>query len=192
MKGKHFIVLDRDGTIIVERHYLSDPAQVELLPGAVSGLRQLRRMGFGLIVITNQSGIGRGFFNEERLGLIHLRMIELLEAENVSLDGIYFCPHLPEDNCSCRKPQPGLLYLAAKERGFDPQSCFVIGDKACDIELGKLVGATTLLVRTGYGNQMMTESTLQPDYIVDNLQAASGVIQKVVAIDERKGFQTVR
>jgi D-glycero-D-manno-heptose 1,7-bisphosphate phosphatase len=189
MKGKHFIVLDRDGTIIVERHYLSDPAQVELLPGATS---ELRKMGFGLVVITNQSGIGRGFFNEERLGLIHLRMIELLEAENVSLDGIYFCPHLPEDNCSCRKPRPGLLHLAAKERGFDPQSCFVIGDKACDIKLGKLVGAKTLLVRTGYGNQMMTESTLQPDYIVDNLQAASELIQKVVEIDERKGFQTLR
>lgn len=178
MNQKRYVVLDRDGTIIVERHYLSDPEQVELIPGTGQGLRQLREMGLGLVVITNQSGIGRGYFDEERLTLIHQRMIELLEAEGVSLDGIYFCPHRPEEECTCRKPQPGLLHLAAEKIGFDPQSCFVIGDKASDIELGKQVEATTFLLRTGYGNQVASEMTVQPDYIVDDLRSVSYIIQK--------------
>ena len=174
---KRVVILDRDGTIIVERHYLSDPAQVTLLPGAASGLRQLQRMGLGLIVITNQSGIGRGLLDEVRLDLIHHRMRALLEAEGVYLDEIYVCPHLPEDNCQCRKPRPGLLEKAAQDMNFDPRECFVIGDKASDIELGKRVNATTLLVRTGYGNLEISEKRCYPDYIVDDLREAAHVIR---------------
>ncbi len=178
MKIPQYVILDRDGTIIVERHYLSDPAQVELLPRTAQGLRRLCEMGLDLLVITNQSGIGRGFFDEARLKLIHARMIELLHHEGVVLDGIYYCPHLPDDQCDCRKPRPGLLHLAAREKDFPLQACFVIGDKACDIELGQQVGATTLLVQTGYGKQAAAEMTVQPDYIVDDLDAASDFIQK--------------
>jgi D-glycero-D-manno-heptose 1,7-bisphosphate phosphatase len=93
MSQRRFAVLDRDGTIIVERHYLSDASQVELIPGVAGGLRHLREMGLGLIVITNQSGIGRGFFDQARLDLIHQRLRELLQAEGVNLDDIYSCPH---------------------------------------------------------------------------------------------------
>jgi D-glycero-D-manno-heptose 1,7-bisphosphate phosphatase len=174
---KRFVILDRDGTLIEECHYLSDPSQVKLLPGIADGLRQLRKMGLGLIVITNQSGIGRGFFDETRLTHIHQRMRALLQAEGVYLDGIYFCPHGPDDNCQCRKPRPGLLEKAAQTMNFDPQECFVIGDKASDIELGKRVNATTFLVRTGYGNLEVLKNRCDPDYIVDDLWEAAHVIR---------------
>jgi len=182
---RRFVLLDRDGTIIVERHYLSDPCQVELIPGVAHGLRQLSEMGLGLVVMTNQSAIGRGLFSMERLHSIHRRLRELLEAEGVYLNGIYSCPHIPEDNCCCRKPQPGLVELAAQELGFDPQASFVIGDKACDIELGQQVGATTFLVRTGYGAHVAADGLVTPDYVVDNLQDAAQVIQSLLSTDER-------
>jgi phosphoheptose isomerase len=177
MTRRRFVVLDRDGTLIVERHHLSDPLQVELIPGAASGLRQLNEMGFGLVVITNQSAVGRGLLDQPRLDLIHQRMCELLKAEEVQLSAIYSCPHVPEDDCLCRKPKPGLIELAAEELDFDPQACFVVGDKACDIELGRRVGATTFLVRTGYGVQVADTSTIAPDYVVDDLRGAAQVIR---------------
>ena len=182
MTQQRFVVLDRDGTIIVERHYLSDPQHVELIPGATCGLRQMREMGLGLIVITNQSAIGRGFFNHSRLDFIHQRFRELLEKEGLSLDAIYYCPHTPEDDCSCRKPKPGLIELAANEMNFNPKSCFVIGDKECDIELGQRVGATTFLVRTGYSAQMAIDTTNIADYVVDDLCAAAEVIRSLISI----------
>lgn len=185
MPQRRFVVLDRDGTIIVERHYLSDPNHVELIPGAAEALRQLRESRLGLVVVTNQSGIGRGFFDEERLDLIHQRLHQLLEAEDVCLDGIYFCPHTPEDNCSCRKPRTGLLKLAVKDLDFDPRACFVIGDKASDIEMGQRIGATTLLVRTGYGAEVAREGTATPDYAVSGLLEAAQVIQRMLITKER-------
>ena len=183
MIRRHFVVLDRDGTVIVERHYLSDPDDVELLPGAAEGLRQLREMGLGLVVITNQSAIGRGFFDEGRLEQVHQRLRELLAAECVQLDGIYFCPHLPDDNCGCRKPRTGLIECAATELGFDPRAAFVIGDKPCDVELGQRVGATTFLVRTGYGAQVEAEGVVVADYVVDGLDEVAQVIQDMLSLD---------
>ena len=177
MKCRQFTVLDRDGTIIVERHYLSEPGQIEFLPGSVRGLRQMSAMGLGLIVITNQSGVGRGFFDHTRLDLIHRQFCERLKAEGVHLEGIYYCPHLPEDNCLCRKPSPGLVQQAARELHFDVEASFVIGDKTIDIEMGRRVNATTFLVRTGYGNEAARNATVTPDYIVDDLAAAAQTIQ---------------
>jgi len=177
---RRFVVLDRDGTIIEERHYLSDPRQVELIPGAAAGLRLLSEMGLGLVVITNQSGVGRGLFDQARLDLVHRRLCELLEAEGVYLNGVYSCPHRPEDNCPCRKPRTQLLELAAKEHGFDLTECFVIGDKASDVELGRKVGGTTFLVRTGYGVQELKETTANPDYGVRDLWAAAQTIQRLL------------
>ncbi len=181
MSQRRFVVLDRDGTIIIERHYLTDPSEVELLPGSADGLRHMRDLGLGLVVITNQSAVGRGFIDEGRLEQIHERMQHLLRNEGVYLDGIYSCPHLPEDNCSCRKPEIGLLSLAANELSFKPESTFVIGDKPCDIELGKRVGATTFLVRTGYGEEYATQQDLGQDYIVEGLQEAATLIERILA-----------
>jgi D-glycero-D-manno-heptose 1,7-bisphosphate phosphatase len=181
MKARRFVLLDRDGTIIVERNYLSDPAEVELLPGAASGLRRMRDLGLGLVVITNQSAIGRGYIDKAGLDRIHERMCELLRIEGVSLDGIYFCPHLPEDGCDCRKPGTALVDLAAKELAFEPRQSFLIGDKECDILLGNRTGATTLLVLTGYGAQTDTEGGTRPDFVVDDLNEAAVMVEHLIA-----------
>jgi D-glycero-D-manno-heptose 1,7-bisphosphate phosphatase len=187
-----FVLLDRDGTIIVERHYLSDPQQMELIAGVGCGLRQLSAMGLGLAVITNQSGIGRGFFGETRLALIHGRLCELLAKEGVHLQGIYVCPHTPEDDCPCRKPRPGLVELAAKALGFDPPAAFVIGDKPCDIELGRRIGATTFLVRTGYGAEVAAEAIVNPDYVVDGVREAARIIEQLLDASGRRRVDEVR
>ena len=175
-----FVVLDRDGTIIVERHYLRDPTEVELLPGAAIGLRHLRELGLGLAVITNQSAVGRGLIDRNRLERIHQRMRGLLKDEGVHLEGLYVCPHLAEERCSCRKPATGLLRLAALELGFEPRRTFVIGDKASDIEMGRRVDATTLLVRTGYGREYPADEGASPDYTVDDLQGAATIIEGIL------------
>jgi D-glycero-D-manno-heptose 1,7-bisphosphate phosphatase len=169
-KARRFVLLDRDGTIIIEREYLSDPQQVELVPGASETLRRLRQIGLGLAVITNQSGVGRGYCDAGRVALVHERMCALLAAEGAHLDGIYVCPHTPEDGCSCRKPNPGLAEMAAKDLGFDLGAVFVIGDKRSDIEMGQRLGATTILVRTGYGAEVAGSRTVSPDFIVNDLK----------------------
>jgi len=180
---RRFVVLDRDGTLIVERHYLSDPGQVVLVPGAAAALRDLAAMGLGRIVVTNQSAVGRGFVDLGRLAEIHRRVEDLLRDEGASLDGVYFCPHLPEDDCLCRKPRPGLLERAARDLGFLPAESFVIGDKACDVGLGRAVGARTFLVKTGYGARLVAEEKIEVDHIVDDLPAAARVIRALVCQD---------
>jgi D-glycero-D-manno-heptose 1,7-bisphosphate phosphatase len=171
MTKKRFVLIDRDGTINVEKDYLSDPAGLELIPGAADGLRSLQALGLGLVVVTNQSGIGRGYFTLDALGAIHGRLRDLLAEEGVTLDGLYFCPHGPDDDCDCRKPLPGMVLQAAKDLNFNPKSAFVIGDKTADIDLGRAVGAKTVLVRTGYGKQH--EGKCRPDHIADDLLAAA-------------------
>ena len=180
MNKRRFVLLDRDGTIIVERHYLSDPAGVELLPGAANGLRKMQELGLGLVVITNQSAIGRGFFDELRLNQIHTRLCELLQQEKVALDGIYFCPHRPEDNCSCRKPEVALPKYAAKELGFEAGDSFVIGDKECDIAMGQRLRAMTFLVLTGYGQKTNANKMGRPDFVVADLEQAAMVIGRML------------
>ena len=176
LKRRRFVVLDRDGTIIEEVSYLSDPKQIALIPGAGKALRDLSDMGFGLVVITNQSGVGRGYFDEAQLTRIHDRLLEMLRAEEITLDGLYFCPHTPQDLCLCRKPHTGLIQKASEDLGFDLSGSIVIGDKESDIEMGCRVGALTMLVRTGYGAQVASERKVAPDYIVDDLPAAVEVI----------------
>lgn len=178
--SKRFVVLDRDGTIITERNYLSDHNLVELIPNAAKGLKILKDLGLGLIIVTNQAGIGRGYFSLNNLILIHKKMIDLLKAEGVEMDDIYFCPHKPDDSCSCRKPKLGLIRIASKDHNFVLKQCFVIGDKALDIELGKKMKATTFLVLTGYGSTVEKENIVKSDYIVDDLKEAANIIQTLV------------
>lgn len=176
-----FVVLDRDGTIIVERHYLSDPQEIELIPNVAASLRQLTKTGFGLVVITNQSGVGRGLFDMARLRLIHQQMCDLLNTEGVHLNGIYACPHTPEDQCLCRKPGTHLMEVAARELDFDPRASFVIGDKLCDIEMGRRAGATTFLVRTGYGANAAPATLRAADHVVEDLAQAAHLIERLLA-----------
>lgn len=174
------VILDRDGTINVERNYLSDPDEVELLDGAAAGLRRMQELGAKLVVVTNQSGLARGYFDRDRLDAIHGRLRDLLEAEGVHLEPvIYVCPHHPDDACSCRKPAGGLVEQAAADLGFDPELTFVIGDKACDVEMGQRFGATTVLVRTGYGTHTETDEAVWPDFVVDDLVEAAGLLASV-------------
>ena len=175
MKTRRFVLLDRDGTLIAERNYLARVEEVELLPTAAQGLRLLQDAGLGLTVLTNQSGLGRGYFDWDTLNAVHARLVQLLADEGVSLDRIYVCPHTPEDECSCRKPQLGLAQRAAAELHFDLTESFVIGDKPCDIELGRRIGALAFLVRTGYG-ALWERQGLRADYIVDDVLAAAHII----------------
>lgn len=146
------IFLDRDGTIIVERRYLSDPAGVVLEEGAGEGLRLLQAQGWPLVVISNQSGVGRGYFPESAVHAVNARLAELLMAEGVTIAGWYHCPHAPDAGCDCRKPADGMVRRAAAELGLDPGRSFVIGDKRSDLELAERIGATGVLVATGYGD----------------------------------------
>jgi D-glycero-D-manno-heptose 1,7-bisphosphate phosphatase len=175
--SRPFILLDRDGTLNVEKHYLSDPDQLELYPGTADALKRLRALGYGLAVLTNQSGIGRGYFDRETVERVHQRLTELLAAEGASLDAIYLCPHGPDQDCDCRKPLPGLARQAMAQFGFDPKQAVVIGDKAADIGVGQAIGARTILVRTGWGADAERAGDCRPDAVVDDLAAAVGWIE---------------
>jgi D-glycero-D-manno-heptose 1,7-bisphosphate phosphatase len=170
--SRPFVLLDRDGTLNVEKHYLSDPDQLELFPAVVPALKRLRELGYGLVVLTNQSGIGRGYFGLDAVDRVHDRLRELLAAGGVSVDGIYICPHGPDEACDCRKPLPGMARQAMADFGFDPAQAIMIGDKAADVDLGHAIGATSILVRTGWGADTEKEGGCVPDAIVDDLAGA--------------------
>jgi D-glycero-D-manno-heptose 1,7-bisphosphate phosphatase len=186
MKPRRFALLDRDGTLNAEKCYLASPDELELLPGTAAGLRHLARLGLGLVVVTNQSGVGRGYFQQSVVDAVHVRLRELLQQEGVILDGIFVCPHTGEDGCDCRKPKPGLALLAAEQLGFDSATAFVIGDKACDVELGRAIGATTILVRTGYGAQTEANGQTKADFVVGDLQEAAREIERVLVMTTEK------
>lgn len=179
MSVRRFALIDRDGTINVEKHYLSDPGQVELYPGVAAAIRRLNRLNFGVVIVTNQSGVARGYFDMARLEEIHTRLYALLEAEGAVIDGIYICPHGPDEDCTCRKPLPGMVEQAVADHHFNPSQAFMIGDKEVDVELGRAVGATTFLVRTGHGPKFV-EGT-KADHVVDDLAAAVKIIEKTVS-----------
>jgi D-glycero-D-manno-heptose 1,7-bisphosphate phosphatase len=178
--------------LIEEMNYLSDPGQVVLLPGAAQGLRSLAEAGFGIVLVTNQSGIARGYFDWDTLNAIHEVLRGLLIREDVVLDGIYVCPHQPKDDCSCRKPRPGLALAAAKELGFDPRDCVVVGDKACDVELGRNISAATVLVGTGHGVEQSLATRSLADWSVPSLAEACGVILEWDRGDAPAGKERVR
>lgn len=142
------IFLDRDGTIIHDAEYISKPRDVQLLPGACEGLLKLQKAGFLLIIISNQSGVGREIFSEEEMQQVHERMVELLSDENITIDGAYYCLHHPDEECGCRKPQPGLLKLATEELDVAISQSYMIGDKVSDVEAGLNAGCQPLLIRT--------------------------------------------
>lgn len=172
--AKRYVLIDRDGTLIQEKNYLSNPDQVELIGKAAPALRRLQEAGWGLCVVTNQSGIARGYFDVPQLDRVHLRLNEMLAREHVRLDGIFVCPHRPDDGCDCRKPLPGLIYKAAALLGFDPKQAWVIGDNEIDVGLGHAAGARSILVRTGYG--VAYEPNTKADLVLDDLAAAVDLI----------------
>ena len=171
--ARRVIILDRDGTIVVDHGYLDDPAKLQFLPRAVEGLRLLHASGARLIVVTNQSGVGRGLFSLERLSEINARFLAMVREVGVRIEGLYCCPHRPEDDCRCRKPRAGLVLEAAAELGFEPASAIVIGDRSSDIELGRRIGAMTLLVSAG--GRSSDRVRVEPDYVVGDLVEAARI-----------------
>lgn len=136
-----WLLLDRDDTILDDPGYLSDPAKVVFLPGAIEGLAAFARAGWPLVVVSNQSGLGRGLFSEDDLEAVHRRFREELRAHGVELAGLYFCPHAPAEACACRKPQPALAERASRELGLPLRQAVMVGDKESDLEMGRRIGA---------------------------------------------------
>lgn len=175
------IFLDRDGTLIVERNYLADPELVEILPTVAESLVRLANAGYLLVIVTNQSGIGRGYFTAERLAEIHQRMLVMLGEKGVRIDAIYVCPHAPSQDCQCRKPLPFMIQQAAADLEIDLGQSWVIGDKPADIGLSSAIGGGAILVRTGYGEQMKNDPVIQAvrPFIADNMaQAVDEILRK--------------
>jgi D-glycero-D-manno-heptose 1,7-bisphosphate phosphatase len=173
------VFLDRDGTLVVERGYLARSEDIELLPGVAQALRVLRAAGFALVVVSNQSGVGRGLFPLSRVYEAMARLRTLLRAEGVELDAVYFCPHRPEAGCDCRKPSAELLRRAAHNLGLSLRDSVMLGDKLLDVETGHAAGARGVLLRSGYGRDEEQrwaggESTRAPDLVADDLPAAVG------------------
>jgi len=138
------VFLDRDDTIIVDRTYLADPALVEFLPGVPEGLARLQAAGYRLVVVTNQSGVGRGLITVEQLHAVHGHIRELLGARGVELFAVRYCPHLPQDDCPCRKPKTGMVTDLLPQ--VDVRRSFMIGDREGDMGFGRALGVTTILM----------------------------------------------
>jgi len=169
MKAKKAIFLDRDGTICEDVGYLSRPEQIKLFPFAAEAVRLLNENGFIVILITNQSGIARGFFDENALREIHEKLVSELAEQNAKLDAIYFCPHNSVDNCACRKPKTGMIEQATKDFSIDLKNSWMIGDKWIDVETGFRAKTKTALVLTGYGQKDIQQLERKPDIIAESL-----------------------
>ncbi|XPV76277.1 MAG: D-glycero-alpha-D-manno-heptose-1,7-bisphosphate 7-phosphatase [Desulfovibrio sp.] len=169
------VFLDRDGTIIADKHYLSDPAGVELLPNAALGLQSMKEQGFSLVIVSNQSGIGRGYFSNHDLMACMDRLEELLKPYDVTFDAVLYCPHAPEEECTCRKPLTGMVTESSVS--FDPARSAVVGDKACDVNLGKALNCDGILVRTGKGAAEEAKNSCSPHFIGDDLLAVADYLR---------------
>jgi len=151
------VFLDRDGTIIEDRHYLNDPEKVLLIAGVGAALRQLQEKGFLLFIVSNQSGISRGYINDQQFKAVHQKVCEVLQAEGVKISEFAYCFHHPDERCQCRKPAPGLIPKAFEGQKIQLDRSFVVGDSLCDLKLADAVGAQGCLVKTGKGMKTLGE-----------------------------------
>jgi len=183
------IFMDRDGTLSHEVGYVNHVSRFDLYPWAVEAVRLVNRNGFLAVVITNQAGVARGYFPESVIHEVHAALNASMEAGGARLDGIYYCPHHPSageppyrKDCDCRKPKPGLLRRAEAELGVDLSRSFVVGDRLGDLELAWSVGATGVLVRSGYGLGELAYHAPSwprpPDLVADHLLEA---VERIVS-----------
>ena len=182
---KAAVFLDRDGTMIEDVGYLDAIDRIEFFPWTVDAIRMLNRAGLPVVVVTNQSGIARGFFDEAFVAETHRRLDARLGAGGARVDAYYYCPHHPDGRvaayargCDCRKPGRGMIDQAAADLGLDPARSFVVGDTWLDVQLGRAVGAKSILVRTGQGAALQhgPPDGVTADAVVDNLAAAASWI----------------
>ncbi len=167
------VFLDRDGVLMRDANYVGHVDQVELIDGAPQALRRLQDAGFRLFVVTNQSGVGRGYFTREAVEEIHALLDRHFAEAGARIDRYYVCPHHPEDNCDCRKPKPKFLLDAAREYGLDLRRCFMVGDRPSDVQCGQNAGARTILVLTGVGQETLAGGEVRPDKVADNISVAA-------------------
>jgi D-glycero-D-manno-heptose 1,7-bisphosphate phosphatase len=177
---------DRDNTLIRDPGYISDPEQVELLPGAAEALKRLSAGGFENIIVTNQSGIARGLFDEATLERIHDRMVALFADQGAKIDAIYFCPYLPGDEAKVdkyrqdselRKPKPGMILQASLERKLDLAGSWMIGDGVHDVQAGRAAGCRTILIRRPDAAEPVRK-TAEADFVVDSVEEAAETVLK--------------
>ncbi|HEV2316796.1 MAG TPA: HAD family hydrolase [Thermoplasmata archaeon] len=177
MSSRRVVFTDRDGTLNPDFHYLREPERFEFLPGVVRALQLLHEHGHRVVCVTNQSGVGRGFFSEPQLLAIHRTINERLERSATRVDAFYYCPHLPTDGCRCRKPGTELFERAARDLDIDLRSSAIIGDRVMDIEVGSALGMLSVLVpergleeRT---NAELRERGIEPDLRAESFGAAA-------------------
>ena len=178
--------MDRDGTLIEEVWYLDRLDRLDVFPYSVDAVRLLNRAGFAVVVITNQSGVARGYFDEAFVDTVHARLTTRFDRGGAHIDAFYYCPHLPDGAvaayrqvCDCRKPRPGLLQRAARELQLDPRRSFVVGDRSNDVEAGTAFGAATVLVRTGYGSAAAAATAAGANAVAANLiEAVSWILRQ--------------
>lgn len=164
--------LDRDGTLVRDPGYLDDPSQVELVEGAAGAVAQLNARGIPVVVVTNQSGIGRGYYSEDDFRAVQREVERRLARYGCALDAVYYCPHAPEESCGCRKPELGLYREAAERFGISLAHGLYVGDKVTDVIPAARTGGTGFLVRTGAGEEAETERLPEGCRVADSLSEA--------------------
>lgn len=175
---KKAIFLDRDGTICEDHGYLSDPKDLRIFPFTSEALRLISENNFLVILVTNQSGIARGYFTEDDFERVNQKILEDLSNDGASIDGIYYCPHAPSDKCHCRKPLSKMIERACRDFNIAVEKSWMIGDKAIDVETGINGGAKSALVLTGYGKEEVDKCKDKADIVADDLLDA---VKKILA-----------
>ncbi len=171
------VFFDRDGVIIEDKDYQIEVDEIELFDDTIEALKTLDRR-YLKIVVSNQSGIGRGYFSADDVVEFNRYLADLLKKDGIRIDGWYFCPHVPEDNCDCRKPGTGMITNAADDHFIDLINSWIIGDKYSDIMAGRASGIKTILIKTGCGGEDGAHSDVSPDYRADNLLMAIEMINR--------------
>ncbi len=173
------VFLDRDGVVMHDANYVGDVERVIVVPAALRSLKRLLDAGYRLFVVTNQSGVGRGYFTREAVEKIHAYLDAEFAKVGVHFDRYYVCPHHPEDNCDCRKPKPKFLREAAAEYGLDLARSFMVGDRSTDIQCGQNAGTRTILVLTGVGSETLAKGEVQPDHVAADIgHAVDWILQQ--------------
>ncbi|MCA6085290.1 D-glycero-alpha-D-manno-heptose-1,7-bisphosphate 7-phosphatase [Candidatus Endomicrobiellum agilis] len=175
------VFLDRDGTVIFDRNYLSSPEQVKLYSFAAKSINKLRAAGFKIIVVTNQSGIGRGMFTEKDLQKVNEKFLSVLEAVGAKIDALYYCPHVDSDKCCCRKPKTGMALRGAEEFNIDLEKSYAVGDSVRDYLLGFNINGKGILVLTGHGKKQrnkLAKEKVKPVAVCKTLKQAVNFIIK--------------